>query len=79
MERNKIFGQELSSIGKGEHDMSALEWFAEQMPGGCFIYREEEPYEILYVNQAVCDIYGCDTVEEFREFVGNSFRGMVYP
>ena len=79
MERNRTFEEELENIDSKEHDMSALQWFAEQMPGGCFIYREEPPYEILYVNKAVCDIYGCETVEEFREFVGNSFKGMVHP
>ena len=79
MERNRTFEEELENIDAKEYDMSALEWFAEQMPGGCFIYREEPPYEILYVNKAVCDIYGCETVEEFREFVGNSFKGMVHP
>ena len=78
MERNRIFSKELTSIVTADSNMNALEWFVEQMPGGCFIYRREKPYEILYVNQAVCDIYGCDTVEEFRELTGNSFEGMVY-
>ena len=35
--------------------------------------------ELLYVNQSTCDIFGCDTVEELREFTGNTFRGMVHP
>lgn len=78
MDRNRSFSKELTNIASSNKDMSALEWFAEQMPGGCFIYREEEPYEILYVNHAACEIYGCKTVEEFREFTGNSFKGMIY-
>ena len=78
MERNRNFGAELSDIAVAGGNMTALEWFAEQMPGGCFIYREEPPYEILYVNQAAVKIYGCKSVEEFREFTGNSFKGMVY-
>lgn len=78
MERNRNFGAELSDIAVAGENMTALEWFAEKMPGGCFIYREEPPYELLYVNQAAVKIYGCESVEEFREFTGNSFKGMVY-
>lgn len=57
----------------------AIEWFAEQMPGGFFVYRADDTQEILYVNQATWKIFGCRTLEEFREFTGNSFKGMVHP
>ena len=56
-----------------------LEWLAEQIPGGFFIYRAHEPFEVLYVNQAILRIYGCKTKEEFKKLTGNTFRGMVHP
>ena len=55
------------------------EQIAEQMPGGLFIYRADEGEEILFVNDAVLKIFGCETEEQFRELTGNSFRGMVHP
>ena len=79
MQRNRVISDEImTSIPSGE-GMSAAEWLAEQMPGGFFIYRADESMELLYVNQSTCDIFGCETVEEFRELTGNNFKGMVHP
>ena len=36
----------------------AIEWVAEQMPGGFFVYHADEKQEIIYVNQAACSLYG---------------------
>ena len=57
----------------------AIEWLAEQMPGGFFIYSADESQQIIYVNQAACRIFGCETEEEFRELTHDTFEGMVYP
>ena len=61
------------------HQEETIEWVAEQMPGGFFIYHDDDKQEIIYVNQATCRIFGCDTVEEFRVLTGNTFPGMVHP
>lgn len=53
--------------------------FVEQMPGGFFVYRADENEEILHLNKAALKIFGCDTLKEFVELTGNSFRGMVHP
>ena len=79
MQRNRIISDDIMNTIPSKEGMSAAEWLAEQMPGGFFIYRADETMELLYVNQSTCDIYGCDTVKEFRELTGNSFRGMVHP
>ena len=79
MQRNKVISDEIMSTMQSREGMTAVEWIAEQMPGGFFIYRADESMELLYVNQSTCEIYGCETVDEFREFTGNSFRGMVHP
>ena len=56
-----------------------LSWFAEKVPGGYFVYSAHEPFEVFYVNKAVLNIYGCATLDEFKELTGYTFRGMVYP
>ena len=60
-------------------NLQGIEKIGEGMPGGFFIYRAGGNEELLYANSVVASIFGCDSVEEFREFVGNSFRGIVYP
>lgn len=52
--------------------------FMNQMPGGFFIYHADEEEQIIYVNQALLRIFGCDTAEQFRTLTGNSFKGMVH-
>ncbi len=63
----------------GDEALPAIEWLAEKMPGGFFIYYAEGDTELIYVNGAVCRIFGCDSVEEFKSLTGNTFRGMVHP
>ena len=58
--------------------LADLERIGEQIPGGFFVYRAEEPLELLYVNQNVLRIFGCDTLEQFKELTGYTFRGLVY-
>ena len=52
-------------------------FFTDRMPGGAFIYRASEGHELLYANKVMADLFECDSVEEFREFFGNSFDGIV--
>ncbi|MCR4892101.1 MAG: response regulator [Lachnospiraceae bacterium] len=60
-------------------NLSVIEQFAEYMPGGFFIYKADESEELLYANQAVCEIYGCKSLAEFKELTGFTFKGMVHP
>lgn len=52
---------------------------AAKMPGGFFIYRADDEGEIFYVNDVMLDIFGCKTLDEFKNLTGNTFRGMVHP
>ena len=53
--------------------------FMDEMPGGFLIYRADGDEEIIYANRALLRIFQCDTLREFFELTGYSFRGMVYP
>lgn len=53
--------------------------FMEEIPGGFLIYRADESEEIIYANKSLLRIFQCDTLEEFMEFTGSSFRGIVHP
>lgn len=59
--------------------MPIVEEIGGHMPGGFFIYRADEPEELIYANKAVFDIYGCSGLEEFKELTGYTFKGMVHP
>ena len=59
--------------------LSNMEQLADQMPGGFFIYRADERQEILYANDVTLDIFQCDTLEEFLQLTGGTFKGVVYP
>ena len=49
------------------------------MSEGFFIYLAVGEVNLLYANPGAIRLFGCETIEEFREQVHNSFRGMVHP
>ncbi len=62
-----------------EQILSVIEQFGVHMPGGFFVYKADETEELLYANSVVCDIFGCNSLEEFKDLTGFTFRGMVHP
>ena len=62
-----------------EESLSIIEQFGEHMPGGFFIYKAEENGELLYANQAVFRIFGCEDLDDFKALCGFTFQGMVHP
>ncbi|MCR5619679.1 MAG: GGDEF and EAL domain-containing protein [Lachnospiraceae bacterium] len=49
------------------------------LPGGFFIYEAQGEQSILYAEPNVIRLYDCDSFEEFYEYVGGTFSGMVHP
>ena len=49
------------------------------MPGGFFVYRAGGEEEIIYANNVMVSIFGCDSYADFMEYTGHSFRGIVCP
>ena len=62
-----------------EETIPVVEEIGRHMPGGFFIYKAEQPEELLYANHAVLDIFGCANLEEFKELTGYTFKGMLHP
>lgn len=56
-----------------------IERLIDNMPGGFFVYKADEGGELLYVNDAVLAMYGCDNLDEFKALTGFRFQGMVHP
>ena len=49
------------------------------LPGGFFVYESGEDEKILFADHNVIGLYDCTTFDEFFEYVGGSFKGMVHP
>lgn len=64
---------------KFETGARRIRMFIDEIPGGFFIYRNNQAEEIVYANKALLKIFGCKTMSEFRELTHNSFRGIVHP
>ena len=62
-----------------EQNLSFIEEIGKHMPGGFFIYKAQQPEELLYANKAVFEIFGCRDQSEFEALTGNTFRGMLHP
>ena len=70
--QNKViqFSEQLTSV---------IHELGDHMPGGFFIYKASASKELLYANKPVFDIYGCDSLEDFKKLTGYTFSGMVHP
>ena len=61
-----------------KYTMPIIRQMAEVIPGGFFIYREDDKRELIYYNRQVLEIFGCETGIEFRTLTGGTFEGMVH-
>lgn len=86
-QRKRIKLQELAGEDSGDDDewhmnenmLIAANEVAEGMPGGFFSYHADGNLELISFNRELINMFDCSTAEEFREYTGNSFRGIVYP
>ncbi len=62
-----------------ENMLIAANEVAEGIPGGFFSYHADGALELISFNSELIKMYGCSSAEEFREYVGNSFCGIVHP
>ena len=62
-----------------EDMLMAANEVAEGIPGGFFSYHADGALELISFNRELIRMYDCSSAEEFREYVGNSFCGIVHP
>lgn len=71
--------KERRSLVLSEQTFPIIEQITAGMPGGFFIYHADGDERLIYANQALIQIYGCESLEEFQEFTGFTFPGLVHP
>ncbi len=49
------------------------------LPGGFFIYEADGDERIIFAETNVIQLFGCLSFEEFMDYVGGTFKGMVHP
>lgn len=49
------------------------------LPGGFFIYEAGGDEKIVFAEPNIVSMFGCDSYEEFIEYIGGTFKGMVHP
>ena len=70
-------GTRKEAIQLSENMLIAANEVAEGLPGGFFSYHADGNYEIISFNTAFMKMMGCSSGEEFRNYTGNSFRGIL--
>ena len=71
--------KEQHSLTLSEQTFPIIEQITAGMPGGFFIYHADGDEKLIYANQALIRMYGCESLEEFQEHTGNTFSGLVHP
>ena len=70
---------QVSLIKDTDNNEFGVDSILSMMPGGFFIYTDDETEKILSVNEMLLDIFECETVDEFTELTDGSFSGIVHP
>ena len=73
------FNTEGMTLAHREQFMFDIEEFSKGMPGGFFVYEANEEERLLYASESMARLFNCESISDFRNFVGNSFKGIVYP
>jgi len=76
---SKYDNKGMFQLDLNEQTLPAIEQITDGMPGGFFIYHADGDEELIYANRAMVGIFGCDSMEDFIDYIGNSFRGLVHP
>ena len=71
--------KEQRSLSLSEQTFPIIEQITAGMPGGFFIYHADKDERLIYANQALIQMYGCEDLKEFQEFTGFTFPGLVHP
>ena len=71
--------QSMQNMLSEDMKLSAIKWMAEQVPGGFFVYVDDDSQRLIYANNVCLRLFGCETMEQFTALSGNSFRGIVHP
>lgn len=48
-------------------------------PGAILIYKATGKEEILFANHELIRLFECQTLEDFQQYTGGTFRGIVHP
>ena len=75
----KLEKKDVEQTVLSESMLMAANEVAEGIPGGFFSYHADGALELISFNTELIKMYGCSSAEEFREYVGNSFCGIVHP
>ena len=51
--------------------------FVENMPAAAFVCRVEGNRELLFANHKLVELFECESVEDFMEYTGSVFDGLV--
>lgn len=76
---NQMNEKEETLLLLDENTIPIVRRISDRMPGGFFIYRADGSEELIFTNNALLRIFGCDTEAEFKALTGYTFPGMVHP
>jgi len=76
---NDTFLSDSRAFRVTEETLPLIAQVADQMPGGFLLYRAGGTMDLLHVSHRTLEIFGCGTLEEFKDLTGFTFPGLIHP
>lgn len=71
------FNESMSEMKRDSLGFSARS-IAARIPGAFLIYEADGDKKILFANDSMIKLFGCDDLNDFLDYTSRSFRGIVY-
>lgn len=76
--KEKFMQYSPSMVGEQRENMGfTFKDFAAGAPAGVIIYKEDDDEKILFANKTIANIFECDTIKDFMDYVDESFKNMI--
>ncbi len=76
-ENNFRYDRQMMDAGNSRMGLNMMD-IADGIPGALLVCRTDAAREILYANHDMVSMFECEDFEEFKEWVEDSQRGLVY-
>ncbi|MDO4537076.1 MAG: diguanylate cyclase [Coriobacteriales bacterium] len=73
-----VFDEDTLATYQSKRELSVGE-LIENIPAAIFVYEASGAERVVYANQRTVHLFGCESFDDFMDYTGGTFKGIVHP